>query len=341
MNTRKKNLKKTVLILLACLLALAVSACSKNDAGSSSDAAQGSGSDAELITIRLSDTITPTELYVPYLAEALGYFEEEGLQIEWTGFIPPPEQVPSVVADTNDVGFMHANYIIQATAVDVPIIAVAANSRTIEEFPHMEFIALDESGIETPEDVIGKKVGVVAVNDCNDYTVLEYLRKYLNLDDPRNDVEFVIVPNGNEEAALREKQVDIIGYHGHPEDIFARGDVHLVFDDYDVWEELGGCTAWFFRTDFAEENPDIVKRFVNAISKTNNWANENVDESKELYGARVDLPASSVTTKYWEPNAIVDPATIDTWNDILLHYGEIEEIVPLDKIYTNEYNAAS
>jgi ABC-type nitrate/sulfonate/bicarbonate transport system substrate-binding protein len=349
MNIKTKPLWKPALVMSLLALVVFITACS-GDRGNAdpvvSEGEQGSADSAvsesdSPVTIRLSDTITPTELYIPYIAEELGFFEEEGIQIEWTGFVPPQEQVPSVVAGTNDAGFMHENYIIQAVAADVPIIAVAANSKTIEEFPHMEFIALDESGIEGPEDVVGKKVGVVAVNDCNDYTVLEYLRKYTDTEDSRNDVEFVIVPNGNEEAALREKEVDIIGYHGHPEDIFARGGVHVVFDDYDVWEELGGLTAWFFRTEYIEQNPEVVKHFVNAISKANNWSNENVQESREIYAKREDIAVESAATKHYEADAIINPATVEIWNDILLHYESIEAPVPLEKLFTNEYNAAN
>jgi ABC-type nitrate/sulfonate/bicarbonate transport system substrate-binding protein len=364
MNTNRKAYVQRLAWLIAVLMIVALAtACAGGDKGdkdeSSADASSasssaetasgssetdGSGSAAaegELFEFKIADTTEPVELYIPYLAEALGYFEEEGLKPVYTGVIPPPEQVPAVVAGSNDVGHMHANYIIQAAAGDAPIKAVAANSRTTKEFPHMEFITLETSGISEPKDLIGKKIGVVAIGDCNDYTPLEYLRKELDIDDPRDQVEFVVVPFGNEEVALREGEVDVIGYHGHPADIYAKGGVKLLFTDFDVWGEIGGSAPWFFHTEFIEKNPEQVKAFVRAISKANTFADENVEESLKIYAERVDLPVESVTTKYYEPSAVITDDTIQLWNDILLHYESIEKDVSLENVFTNEFNDAA
>ncbi|MDR3165315.1 MAG: ABC transporter substrate-binding protein [Synergistaceae bacterium] len=297
-----------------------------------------SAEERELYEIRIPDTYDPTGVYTPYLADELGYFKEAGIKPIFTGVIPPGQHVAAVTAGTNDVGGMHINRTIVGIAGGAKIKCVVAQSETTADFPHMEFIVLEKSGIKEPQDLFGKKVGVTSVGGCHEFTPYEWLRKYTGVNDPRGKFEFVLVPTGNEETALRTGEVDVVGFHGHPIDIFERGGVRVLFDDYVVWGSVGGATPFFCREDFIKRNPEAVRRFVAAMTKTGNWLNNHQEEAKLVYAKRMGLNPNQITLMYEAPDGIIEPESVQMWMDLTLKYGEIKKAIPLDQVYTNEFN---
>ncbi|MDR3165314.1 MAG: ABC transporter substrate-binding protein [Synergistaceae bacterium] len=295
-------------------------------------------SEPKLQKIRIPDMYDPTCLYLPYIADSLGYFEEEGTKAVFTGVIPAGQHVAAVVAGTNDVGAMHINRTIVGIAGGAKLKVVVAEAETTKEFPHMEYIALETSDIKDPNDLSGKRVGVTSVGGCNEYTPYEWLKKAVAIDDPRGKFEFVIVPPGNLEVALRTREVDVIGVHGHPYDIFERGGVKVVFDDYDVWANVGGAAPYYFREDFIKKNPDAVKAFVNAISRAAEWTNEHQQEARVFQAKRLNLEPKQVAVLYYVADGIIKPETVQMWADLLLKYGEIKKPVDISRVYTNEFN---
>ena len=112
----------------------------------------------------------------------------------------------------------------------------------------------------------------------------------------------------------------------------------MLFDDYVVWADIGGATPFYFREDFIEKNPDVVRRFVAAIAKANNWLNEHHDEAKKLHAKRKGVDPDEVSLMYEAPDGVIKPESVQMWMDLLLKYGEIKKAIPLDQVYTNEFN---
>lgn len=297
---------------------------------------QEAGQQKELDVIKIPDIHMPTYLYSPYIAEAKGFFAEEGIKPQFTGMIPPGQHVAAVASGTNDVGYLHVNRTIAGIAGGAKIKAVAADTLTTKDFPHMEFVVLENSPLKKPTDIIGKKVGIIAMGGCNEYTPYEILAKN-GITDPKGKFEFVVIPIGNEEQALRSGQVDVVGYHGHPADMFKRGGVRVLFNDYDVWGTVGGSCPWYFTEKFIKEKPDVVRRFVRAMAKTTDWINAHQQEAIEIQAQRLNFDAQKIVPMYFAEHALIKEDTVQVWLDILKKYGEIKEYAP-SSIYTNEFN---
>jgi ABC-type nitrate/sulfonate/bicarbonate transport system substrate-binding protein len=295
-------------------------------------------SEKQYYEVRIPDIYDPISLWVPYVAEELGYFEEEGVKPVFTGIIPPGQHISAVVAGTNDVGGMHVNRTIMGIQGGAKIKAIVAGSETNKEHPHMEFVALEESSVKTPQDLLGKKIGILSQGGCHEYTPYEWLKKYTGVDDPRNKFDFVIVPGGNEETVLRTGEVDVVGYHGHPLDVFERGGVRVLFDDYDVWENVGGATPFYAREDFIEKNPEAVRRFTKAIARANNWVNEHEEDAKAIQAKRLGLEQNQVTVMYQAPDGVIKDDSIQLWIDVLTEYGELTTPIIAGQVYTNDFN---
>ncbi|MDR2136722.1 MAG: ABC transporter substrate-binding protein [Synergistaceae bacterium] len=287
--------------------------------------------------IRIPENAAPTNLYTPYLADELGFFEEEGIKPIFVGVVPSGQFVASVVAGTTDVGTLHVNRAIAAIAAGAKIKCVVAGSVTTQEYPHMSYAVLEDSPIRKAEDLVGKKIGIISMGGCNESTVNEWYAKNTG-ENHKGKFDFVLVPTGNEEVVLRNGEVDVVGFHGIPHDVFERGGIRTLFTDYDVWGELGGATPFYVREDFIARNPDAIKGFVTAMARANNWFPGHEKEALEIQAKRRKVEPIQVTVKWWEKDGIITPESIQLWVDLLLKYGDIKVSVPLEKIYTNEFN---
>ncbi|HEY3424279.1 MAG TPA: ABC transporter substrate-binding protein, partial [Negativicutes bacterium] len=192
----KRRVKSSfIVIIISCVMALIIAGC-----GSSQQASNSTTKDGSLAEVRIPDIYSPLYAYEPYIAEELGIFKEEGIKPVFTGVIPPGQHVAAVVAGTNDVGTLHVNRTIAGINAGAKIKAVVAGTESSKQYPHMTYIVLENSPIKTPQDLLGKKVGVVAIGGCHEYTPYEWLQKN-GISDPKGKFTFVAVPAGNEEQA--------------------------------------------------------------------------------------------------------------------------------------------
>ncbi|MDR1515810.1 MAG: ABC transporter substrate-binding protein, partial [Synergistaceae bacterium] len=138
--------------------------------------------------------------------------------------------------------------------------------------------------------------------------------------------------------ALRTGEIDVASWHGRPQDVFDRGGVRVLFDDYDVWKTVGGATPYYTREDFIKKNPEAVRGFVNAITRANNWINANREEAKKIQAKRTGVKPEQVQVLYYAPDGIIKEDSIQQWIDIMLDYGEIKEPIDPKLVFTNEFN---
>lgn len=295
------------------------------------------GGEKQLKVIKLQ-TAQGTYTDPNYVADKLGYFKEVGLKPEYVGIIPSAQQVNSVVAGKVDVAGAHVNRTISGISAGAKIKAVVALTETSKEMPHMTFAVLDNSPIKSAKDVVGKKVGIPYYGGCMEYTPYEYLRK-AGITDPKNSIKIVIVPFGKEVQALRQGEVDVVALNINPEYVLkTEKGLRKLFTDFDIWGDVGGATPQFFSTKFIEENPDIVKAYVKAVTKAENWINENPDKAAEIFAKDFKIDKEKVYIMHYANNGIIKEETVQLWIDTQNYYKEIKPGLKPSDIFTNEFN---
>ncbi|MCX7745371.1 MAG: ABC transporter substrate-binding protein [Clostridia bacterium] len=287
--------------------------------------------------IKLPSLANPLGVDSIAVAEELGFFREQKIKIERIGIVPWAQLIPSLTSGKLDFAGGHVNRVIAAVAAGAKVRAVAANTLSTKEKPHMSFIVKEESSIKSPTDLFGKKVAIMAFGGCNEYTPYEYLKKN-GVSEPKGKFEIVVVPAGKEEETLRKGSVEAAGTHDDPANLLGRGGVRILFTDYDIWGDVGGQAPYFAAEDFIKENPDLVKRFVTVIGKVNKWINENQQKAIELSAKRYKVDPSKVRVNYYVSDAVIKEETVQLWIDILNGYKELKREVLAREIYTNEFN---
>ena len=288
--------------------------------------------DSDFDVIKLPSSSNPLSV-----AEELGYFREQKIKVERIGIVPWAQLIPSLVSGKLSFGSGHINRVAAAVAAGAKVKAVAANTLTTKEKPHMTFVVKEESSIKSPKDILGKKVAIMAYGGCNEYTPYEYLKKN-GISDPKGTFEIVTVPAGKEEETLRKGEVEIAGTHDDPANLLSRGGVRILFTDYDIWEDVGGQAPFFAAESYINENPDLVRRFVTVIGKVNKWINENQQEAIEINAKKYNVDASKVRVSYFVSDAVIKEETAQVWIDILNGYNDLKSEISSSDIYTNEFN---
>ncbi len=191
-----------------------------------------------------------------------GYFEEEGIEVDYYTPADPSVILQTVGAGKDDFGFEYQIGVLLARGQDIPVRAVAG----VVQHPLNSVMALTESGITRPGDLVGKKVGYPGI--ATDPPILDTMLKY---DGARGleDVELVnvgfdLVP------ALISKQVDaIVGAYWTHESISAAKQgfpLHVMrMEEWGVpdFYELVIVTS----EKMAKDDPDLVKRFLKALKR--------------------------------------------------------------------------
>ena len=139
---------------MAATLTLVLSACSQGG-GSSDGGASGGG---ELDAVRLQLQWVPQAQFGGYFAaQELGYYEEEGLEVELVDGGPDviPQQVGSA-ADGPEFTISWVPKVLQAREEESDLVNIAQ----IFQRAGTLSVAWADSGITSPEDYAGKKVGV-------------------------------------------------------------------------------------------------------------------------------------------------------------------------------------
>ncbi|HEX9059222.1 MAG TPA: ABC transporter substrate-binding protein [Clostridia bacterium] len=289
----------------------------------------------DVIKLPLPSSVIGVSIYD--IAEELGFPKEENLKFEFVGAVDPGQLVASVVAGKIDVGGAHINRTIAGISAGAKIKAVVAQTVTTKEIPHMTYITEAGSPINSAADLAGKRLGIYAFGGCNEYIPYGYMLKN-GIDAPKGKFKIVVAPESKLEQALKQKEVDIIGLHDSPSNILKRGNYKVVFSDYDVWEEIGGGTPLYFSQKFIKEKPDVVRRFVKVIAKTNSWVNKNPQKAVEITAKKYKVNPEILRSNIYVEDGVIKDETVTVWIDLLKKFGEIKSDIKPSDIYTNEFN---
>lgn len=256
-------MKKIIALLMSVAIIFCLSACGKTEQSK--------------ITIVLDWTPNTNHTGI-YVAQAKGYFEEAGLDVE---IVQPPEgDAEALVASGKaQFGVSFQDSLAPAFAGDsaVPVTAVAA----VIQHNTSGIISRKGEGMHTPKGLEGKKYATWDME-----VEKETIRDVMKADGGNFDlVELIPSTVTDEVSALKSGSVDAIWIFygwagvacqtaGLETDYFEFADIDPVFDYYTP--VIIGNDAWL------KENPETAKAFIEALSKGYTYAVENSKEAADI-----------------------------------------------------------
>ena len=283
----------------------------------------------------------PNVQFAPwYVAEKKGYFASEGLKVNFNwGF--EVDGVKLVGVNKAEFALLGGDQVIQARAQGVPLVYVA---NYYNAFPSAVF-SLKEKNIKTPQDLIGKKVGLPAFWGAN-YTgwrALLYAANIKESDIQAQDVGFTQV------AAVTQGLVDAaVGYsNNEPVQLVLAGkEINVIqVGEYSKLVGIGLVT----NEQTMAERPQVVQKLVSALLRGIQDTVNNPDDALTI--TLQNLPEAggqnlkstqavlNATIKLWTgPRpGYVDPADWAASSKFMKDAGFVKTDVDVSKLYTNKF----
>ena len=322
-------MKKVSKILILCLILVFAISCGKSK-------------NNQKIKIVL-DWVPNTNHTGLYVAKDLGYFKEEGLDVE---IVQPPEGSTTALigAGGAEFGISFQDTLAKSFAKEnpVPVTAVAA----ILQHNTSGIISLKEKGIDSPKKLEGKKYATWEDN------IEQAILKKLVTDDKGDFSKVKLIPYTITDVVTGLKSdVDAVWvYYAWDGIATERAGLQTNFLKIrDYGEELDYYSPVIIaNNDFLKKNPEIAKKVLKAIKKGYEYAMKNSEESaKILVKNSPELDINLVTasqkwiSKEYQSDAkewgIIDGNRWNRFYEWLYKNKAVEREIPKNFGYSNEY----
>ncbi|GEC03121.1 sulfonate ABC transporter substrate-binding protein [Streptomyces spinoverrucosus] len=262
--------------LITGVLLLVTAAC---DSSGNSASPGGSGSGG---TTTVKVGLIPIVDVAPlYLGQRKGIFAKHGLKLEMSPAQGGAAIVPGVVSGQFQFGFSNVTSLMIAETNNVPVQAVV-NGIASTGVQGKDFGALtvkEDSAVRTAKDLEGKKVAINTLKNINETAVRASVSKAGG--DP-DQVEFVELAFDQMPAALDGGRIDAaMVVEPALATVKSQGGREIASPFVDIAPGLT-IAMYFTSTRYAEQNPDVVKKFRDATEESLAYADSHPDEVREI-----------------------------------------------------------
>lgn len=277
-----------------------------------------------------------------YVAQEKGFFANEGLDVTIEHSAGGGEHLQLLVAGKVQVTTQDAAVLLKRRAdPGLPLVSIAL----VGQRGQQAFVALADSGIETPRDWEGRQVGYKGAPPPDLFALMDAA----GVD--RDAVELVNV--GFDPRTLTEGLVDV-----YP--VFKSNEPDVIRSwgfEVNRWEaaDFGLPTlglAYVSTTEMVAQNPEALGRFARAAIRGIQYARQHPDEAVEIVMRYTGDEADPAHQKFMLQTELADLDSAATaehgigwqtagqWQaleDMLVQYEAIAAPVPVEEIFTNQF----
>ena len=326
----KKIIKCICAALAACIAAVALPSCKKDDDG--------------MKKVKVNE-VTHSVFYAPlYLADALGYFAEENIKIDLTNGGGADNVMSAVLSGDSHIGFCGpeaALYVLIGGSTDVPTVFGQLTKRDgsflVSRNPEPDFKWEDLKGKEI---LAGRKGGVPAMT-------FEYILNQKSLQDGVDltlnyDVAFNLMTSAFEAGTADYcTMFDPVAYEYE-----AAGKGYVVAS---VGEASGEVpyTCFMAKNSWLNKNKETAEGFLRAVTKAVKFVNEQASQNVAKYltkyfeGVSETAIAASVerykNIDAWRTELSMTEDSFNRLQDIIENASELERRVEMNKLVDNSY----
>jgi len=225
-----------------------------------------------------------------YLARDLGYFAEEGLDVEIKSFESGVQVLRGGIAGDIDVVGSSSEPVVAA-------IAQGANLKVIYSYAHALTVSLVvQDAIKTPADLRGKNMGIQDVGAFREM-MSRVVLKQAGL--TPEDVHYVPVASANYIQGLLSGQIDTAVLHVD-QALNAQSRQAGLHQLVNLWEMLPTYFygAFIISPDKMRDNPTLAPSFVKAVMRAHRFMYANRDKTIEMASKLTNVPPEVLGPAY-------------------------------------------
>jgi len=236
-----------------------------------------------------------------YLGMKKGFFEKRDIDLELKLAEGGAAIVPAVVSNQYQFGFSNVVSLLLAHSQGLPVKVVSNgnNSTGVDGEDFAGLMVKADSPISSPKDLEGKTVAANTLQNIVDTSVRASVRK--DGGDPTK-VKFTALPFPEQPAALAAGQVDaVFVVEPFQQAVIAAGGRKIASSYVDAAPNLA-VALYFTSQQLQSENPDLVKRFTEAMAESLSYADGHPDEARQIIGTYTKIAPdviAKVTLPKW------------------------------------------
>lgn len=299
---------------------------------------------ADKVTVQLS-WFHGVEYAGFYAAIDQGYYKDANIEVVLNAGGPEINPLDEVGNGNAQFGIGSGDSLITARANGQDFVAVA----TIFKDNPLAITSLAKDNIQKPEDLVGKTIGAYSL-DLSNFFDLPFLALLNRTGLDRDSMNYALIEDFNGANEIKAGNMDAMsGMFATDQQVMASqaGDElnFIYYKDYgyDVY-----INAIFVRGEFRQNNPDLIRRFIQATTKGYQYAIENTDAVAQLavtYDETLDLTYQQAVMQAQIPFINNGDGQLGTMNEniwentqnILLEFDLISAPIDLSTVYTNEF----
>jgi NitT/TauT family transport system substrate-binding protein len=232
-----------------------------------------------LTTVRVM--CVPTDSFgEAYYAQDMGFFTQHNISIEFVGSSGGAIAINALAGNSADVGVANPLSIAQAYTKGIPISILAGGGLYTTTSPASLLLIPKDSTLRTPKDLEGKTIGLPGLGDQLQAATTVWLQK--NGVDPAK-VRFIEVnPGALIRNALERGRVDAATAPEPTLTESVQAGARVFGDPFAAVAPRFFIGVWIARNDWIKANPDVARRFADAIYDAGKWANAHKSESAAI-----------------------------------------------------------
>jgi len=243
----------------------------------------------EKVTIGISTSSLLASLV--HIAEVRGYFLEEGIDVEIKGYSTGKAALAATLIGEVDMG----------TVADTPIVSNSFERNDFAVFvtilnsaQHSKALTRKDSNINTPLDLVGKKVATTVGTTAHYFMAVFFLLNKLDI----SDVEIVNLKPGEMVEAIVNGDVDAM-FAWEPNILKATkslGDNAIILPSDVGYEATFNLVSM---NGYIENNPELIKKVIKALAKAEEFITNNREESINIIALRLETDREDID-KLWD-----------------------------------------
>lgn len=305
----------------------------------------GCKKESNLTKITLNE-VAHSIFYAPqYVALELGYFKDEGLDVELVTGFGADKTMTAVLSGEAEIGFMgsESSIYVYNEGADDYVVNFAQLTQRAGNF----LVAREANDNFKWTDLIGKTVIGGRAGGMPEM-VLEYILKKNGID-PAKDLTIVQnIDFGNTAEAFASGTGDYTVEFEPSATALENEGKGAVVASLGVESGKVPYTAYSAKKSYIDKHSDVIQKFTNAIQKGLDYVNTHTPEEiakviKPQFKETDDARLVSIVKRYydqgtWKENTVFEEASFDLLQDILLQAGVITDKVAYTDLVTTVYS---
>jgi NitT/TauT family transport system substrate-binding protein len=298
-----------------------IAACGGDDSGGGG----GGGAEANKPATLKVGVIPIADVAPVYVGIKQGFFKEENLTIQPQIAEGGATITAQTVSGDLQIGFSNVTSLIIAASKKLPIQIVASGVKGAESEDDAWDAVLTKKGspIKDPKALEGQTVSVNNLNNVGPLTINNAMEK---AGADYKKVKYVEVPFPDANAALDTNRIDAAWV---VEPFVSQGKAQGTGEVLHPFEQMAPnfeVATYFVTKQYAAQNKDVVDRFVRAINKSLEYADQNPDVVRQVVPTYTKIPkdvAAKMTLPQWASE--INQPTVQQTADLAQKYGYIKD----------------